>query len=100
LISHNRDPRKRMHSTTANDCLQFFEKVAELVNEVSNCKSKESCSKDDDLCDMLPIWSGFITKSKQRRVGVDAHIHFGNDEILKDHYNIDISRRDIYDTIK
>jgi len=38
------------------------------------------------------FWSGFITKSKKNRVGVDAHLIYGKDIALSD-YNLNINFR-------
>jgi len=45
------------------------------------------------------IWSGFITKNKQNRVGVDANLITGDELILKDYFNLNISHRTLYDEV-
>jgi hypothetical protein len=45
------------------------------------------------------IWSGFITKNKQNRVGVDANLVSGDELILKDYFNLNISHRTLYEEV-
>jgi len=45
------------------------------------------------------IWSGFITRQKVNRVGVDAHPVWGDHEALSNEYNLNISHRIPFDDV-
>jgi hypothetical protein len=53
----------------------------------------------DDENELQTIWSGFITKNKQNRVGVDANLISGDELILKDYFNLNISHRTLYEEV-
>ena len=44
------------------------------------------------------FWSGFITKSKKNRVGVDANLIYGKDITLTD-YNLNINFRTTFQEV-
>ncbi len=45
------------------------------------------------------IWSGYITKNKQGRVGVDAIVNKGDDSVFQGDFNLNISHRAPFDEV-
>jgi len=67
---------------------QKQEEILDIMQKLISTDKKKQESLDEDKC----IWSGFITRSKMHRVGVDLHQVKGQPVVLED-YNLNISHR-------
>jgi len=107
LLSHqHQKPEIKPQSSEMNILDNLNHLINENLNNTNNTRKEEnpkvSSDSKKDKADIYSnaIWSGFITKSKKNRVGVDAILVKGDDNILKDtEYNLNISHRTTYDEV-
>ena len=68
---------------------------SQLLDIISQMLSKEPEPEQKDL---EHYWSGFLTRNKQHRVGVDASLVRGKEAPFEE-YNLNISHRTFYDEV-
>ncbi|CDW71098.1 rna binding motif-containing zinc finger [Stylonychia lemnae] len=98
LIKQNRERQREQEEQQRQQQQEQDKKTQQTDNRNENQTKKPICVLDDDeQC----IWSGFITRNKQFRVGVDAYRISGdhNEEFLNE-YNLNVSHRTNFEDIE
>ena len=72
--------------------------VLDMLTQILSKESVEPHSQEPENKETEHFWSGFITRNKQHRVGVDATLVSG-EEISLVEYNLNISHRTVYDEV-
>ncbi len=96
-------PQKPTHMMGPPDGLQqqppqMSSEILDMLTQILSKESVEPHAPEIETKETEHFWSGFITRNKQHRVGVDATLVSG-EEISLVEYNLNISHRTVYDEV-
>lgn len=99
LIAQKKDEKKGLSIEFLDSFQNIIKNAATEETEEKKVEETPEPEPKHEESAHNPIWSGFITKGKKNRVGADAHLVQGDEGLLKDYFNLDVSHRVTYDEV-